>query len=250
MKHRIAILLLLTIVVIAFLVPIDFALQLTLILIASLVFVVLLVIGVTTMKFNYFIRSVNYAGSNKICLTFDDGPDENTFRILEVLKKHQIKATFFVIGKKCEGHADLLVKLRDEGHLIGNHSFSHTTNLGWASTQKIAEEINQTNLVIHEITGQKPIWYRPPFGITNPNIARAIQQTGMKCAGWTIRSFDTVIHDSEKLLKRTQSRINKSGHILLMHDTCGHTAAALEVLILDCKKKGIKFVNLNDADFS
>src|SRR5690606_16893728 len=157
---------------------------------------------------------------------------------------------FFVIGKNCQENAELLIKLRDEGHLIGNHSFSHTNNLGWASTQKIVEEIIQTNRVIEEITGQKTSWYRPPFGITNQNIARAIERTGMKSVGWTIRSFDTVIHDDEKLLDRTKSRINTKGHILLMHDTCEQTATALEAIILDCKKKGITFVNLNDANFS
>ncbi len=249
MKHRIAILLLLTAIVTALLLPVETVVQILIISAACLIFLVFLTIGITTMKFNYFMTAVNASGKNKICLTFDDGPHENTIQILDVLKKHDVKAAFFVIGKNCRQQAEVLIRLRDEGHLIGNHSFSHTTNLGWASTGRIVEEINKTNQLIFELTAQKTTWYRPPFGVTNPNIARAIQTTGMKCAGWSIRSFDTVIHDSEKLLERTKSRLNTNGHILLMHDTCEHSAKLLEAIILDCKKKGIKFVNLNDPDF-
>ena len=249
MKHRIAILLLLSISALAFLIPSTTFIQLIVITSATILFLTSLIIGITTMKWNYFFKSKNAAGKNKICFTFDDGPHENTIQILGVLKKYNIKASFFVIGKNCKSNPEILKQLKADNHIIGNHSFSHTTNLGWASTKKIEAEINQTNQIIQEITGIKPTFYRPPFGITNPNIARAIQRTQMKSVGWTIRSFDTMIHDSKKLLQRTRGRINSSGHILLMHDTYGHSAQTLEELILDCQKKGIKFVNLNDTDF-
>ena len=250
MKHRIAILLLLLVVVLVFLLPLEPSIQIILIASSIFVFSIFLLIGVTTMKWNYFLNSINSTGPKKICLTFDDGPHENTKTILAVLKKHSIKASFFVIGKNCKAKAEILNQLKEDGHIIGNHSYSHTNNLGWARQQKLEDEINQTNLIVQEITGVKPIFYRPPFGITNPNIARAIKSTNMKSVGWRIRSFGTVIKEPKKLIERTKSRINLGGQILLMHDTCEHTATALEEIIQDCHKKGIKFVNLNDIDFS
>ena len=245
MKHRIAIILFLSGVVASLLIFDDPAIYLSVIGILVFLFSLAVLIGVTTMKWNYFLSSVNKMPPGKIMFTFDDGPAENTLKILEILKKHQAKATFFVIGKQCEKQPEILKQIANDGHIIGNHSFSHENRLGWASTKTIIREIEKTNTVIQNITGQKPIYYRPPFGVTNPNIARAIRKTGMMSVGWNIRTFDTVIKDPKELIQKVTPRLNKKGNIVLMHDTCEQSVEALDVFLQTCQEKGIEIVNLS-----
>jgi peptidoglycan/xylan/chitin deacetylase (PgdA/CDA1 family) len=224
----------------------DRSLLITTLLILSLLYAIALTVGVTTIKWNYFMNSINRVGEGKICFTFDDGPVENTRDVLAVLNKHEVKATFFLIGKNCKENQNILKEIVAEGHIIGNHSFSHENSIGWSSTSKVIEEIEQTNQIIKEVSGIQPQFYRPPFGITNPKIARAIAKTKMISVGWTIRTFDTVVKDAEKLIAKVKPRLNKKGHIILMHDSCPQTVVALDQLIINCKEKGIKIVNLDD----
>lgn len=246
MKHRLAIFVLLSGLVVTLLLTDQPVVYISVILGLLLGFSILVLIGVTTMKWNYFIPSLNRVQPGKIAFTFDDGPHENTLAILNVLKKQDVKATFFVIGKNCEKHPEILKAIVDQGHIVGNHSFSHQNNLGWASTKTIEAEIDKTNAVIEKITGIKPHYYRPPFGITNPNIARAIKRANMTSVGWTIRSFDTVIKNADKLVEKVLPRLNKNGNIILMHDTIGESADALDRLISLCKEKGIEIVNITN----
>jgi len=249
-KHKIAVLILLTIIVCTLLFVEDKLLLWVIIGSVLLVFTLVLIVGVTTPKFNYFMPSINRAGKGKICLTFDDGPHENTLDILDILKKHQVKASFFVIGKNCQTHDLILHELAKDGHIIGNHSFSHTNKLGWASTKKIRQEIKDTNAIVEKICGVKIKYYRPPFGISNPNIARAVTLEKMQSVGWSIRSFDTVSKTPEKLINKLTRRVNKKGHILLFHDSCDHTVKILDELIVFCKDRGMEFVNLDDNRFN
>lgn len=213
--------------------------------IALALFIAILGVGITTIKFNYFLHSVNRAPKGKVCFTFDDGPHENTHKVLEVLEKHRVKATFFLIGKNCEQHPELVRSIADQGHVLGNHSFHHEKSHGTIGTEKVVAEIEQTNQQIQSITGEAPRLYRPPFGVTNPRIARAVQQTSMISVGWSIRSYDTVIEDVKKLVTKVKAGLNKKGHIVLMHDSCAHTAEALDQLIDHCRKNGIEIVNLD-----
>lgn len=173
---------------------------------------------------------------NKIALTFDDGPAEYTEEILDILKKENVKATFFLIGKNIEGNEHIVKRMNEEGHLIGNHSFYHGKNFDWQSSKSMMKEIEETNDSIEKITGKRPVYFRPPFGVTNPNLAKAIAQTGMKSVAWNIRSFDTMAKSEEKLLKRllTQSKANS---IILLHDRCAITAKILPQLIYDLRAK-------------
>ena len=224
----------------------DRFLLIVLLIIYSVCFLGLLIIGVSVIKWNWFMSSVNYAGHNQVCLTFDDGPAEYTVAILDVLKKHGVKAAFFVIGHKCEEQRELLKRIIAEGHLIGNHSYSHTNNLGWASTGKIREEIEQTNMIIKNSTGLAPRYFRPPFGVTNPNIASAVGLLGMKSVGWSIRTYDTVVKDADRLVSKVNSRLNQKGNIILMHDTCKESVEALEKIIFLCKKRGMNIVTIDE----
>ena len=248
MKHKIAIFILLSGLVTTLLLTEDTSVSIPIIIGLTLVFLVFLGVGVTTMKWNYFLTSTNRVKTNKICFTFDDGPSENTVKILAVLDKHQVKATFFVIGENCLKHPEIIQKIVKSGHFIGNHSFSHQNSIGWSSTKSVIKEIEKCNLVIENTAGYKTNLFRPPFGVTNPNIARAILTTNMISIGWTIRTFDTQITDPAKLIDKVKPRLNQKGHIVLMHDTCAQSIEALDVFISHCKESGLEIVNLNPEE--
>jgi peptidoglycan/xylan/chitin deacetylase (PgdA/CDA1 family) len=176
----------------------------------------------------------------KVALTFDDGPAEFTEEILGTLKSENVRATFFLIGKNIAGHEELVKRMQEEGHVIGNHSFEHGRNFDWKSSRAMKVEIEKTNAAIAAITGTEPLLFRPPFGVTNPNLARAIRTSGMKSVGWSIRSFDTLAKSEAGLRKRI-SRQLKPGAIVLLHDRCAITAKMLPELIKTIREKGYSF---------
>ena len=116
-------------------------------------------------------------------------------------------------------------------------------NIGWLSTKKVGEEISKANAILNDITGKQPIYYRPPFGVLNPNIARAIKNNGLKSVGWTIRSFDTKIQDPVRIFNKIKKRFKNKGEIILLHDTCKHSVETLDLIIPYLKEQGVKFVN-------
>ncbi|NPA68249.1 MAG: polysaccharide deacetylase family protein [Chlorobi bacterium] len=154
---------------------------------------------------------------SKILLTFDDGPHpEITPQILKVLKKHNQKAIFFCIGKNIEKYPEIAKQIIAEGHTIGNHSFSHSYFFDFFSTKKIIKELEKTNIIIEKLTGENCDIFRPPYGVTNPNIAKAVKILNLRVAGWNIRSLDTV-KNKKQVLKRLKKA--KPGDIVLFHDT-------------------------------
>lgn len=250
MKHKIAIFLLLSGIVSTLLLTEDSGIYIPIIISLTVLFLILLAAGVTTMKWNYFVISRNRVKPGKICFTFDDGPSENSLKVLDVLDKHDVKATFFVIGENCLKHPEIVQKMVKSGHIIGNHSFSHQNSIGWSSTKSVIQEIEKCNLAIENTTGYKTNLYRPPFGITNPNISRAIISCNMVSIGWSIRTFDTQITDVEKLISKIEPRLNDDGHIVLMHDTCEQSVEALDSFINYCKVSGLEIVNLNPNEIN
>ena len=109
----------------------------------------------------------------------------------------------------------------------------------------MAVEIEQTNSLIQELTGVVPNLFRPPYGITNPNLSRAVKWTGMASIGWNIRSFDTKLKDPDKLMKRILSKV-KGGDIILLHDSMEVTMKILTPLIEQAKQMGYTFVPVNE----
>lgn len=163
---------------------------------------------------------------SKTHLTFDDGPSpETTSRILDILKEKNIKVTFFCIGKKIEKNPELVKRMFDEGHTIGNHSYTHSNFFPIYRTSKVSKELKRTNELIKEITGTECILFRSPFGVTNPNIAKAVKHLGMKTVGWSVRTMDTVA-DKDIILEKMQRA--KPGNIILLHDTKSQTVEILE----------------------
>lgn len=178
-----------------------------------------------------------------MALTFDDGPDTSSSEVLKVLHKHKASATFFCIGRQIEAHPDIAHQMLNEGHLLGNHTYSHPLRWGWSSTKTVRREIEMGNAILHTITGKKNKLFRPPFGVTNPMIARALNATKLNIIGWDLRSLDTAIKDEEKLYQRIVQRI-KTSSILLMHDSQTHTPAVLDRVLDYCYNAGIKIVSL------
>lgn len=212
----------------------------------TVIYIALLVLGAINIQWNFYIRS-RHRGKNEkwITLTFDDGPAEETSAILDILKEQAVAATFFTIGKNAAQQPEILKRWRDEGHLIGNHSYRHGFNFDWQSTAKMREEIKATNAVIENCTGIKTKLFRPPYGVTNPNLAKAIKQCGMYSIGWSVRSFDTTAKHPEKLLAHILQK-TKGGDIILLHDSMDITKNILTETIIKLRQKGYSFVRLDE----
>jgi peptidoglycan/xylan/chitin deacetylase (PgdA/CDA1 family) len=166
-----------------------------------------------------------------VAFTFDDGPSAvGTVEILEILKKYNIRAAFFCIGKNAELHPEVLQKIHDGGHLIGNHSYSHHAVFDLFPAQKVQDDLIKANASIEKVINKKPLLFRPPYGVTNPMLSTALQKLKLLSIGWSIRSLDTVIADKDKLFKRVTRNV-KPGDIFLFHDKCKVTVQILPALI-------------------
>ena len=199
-------------------------------------------------RFNYFLNAYNRSNNKVekvITLTFDDGPTEFTPRILDILEQNNAKATFFCIGKQIENFPKILIKAHQAGHIIVNNTFNNSHKNVFYSADRIIDEIESTNALIESLINKKTALFRPPFGVTNPHIAKAINSTKHKVIGWSVRSLDTVIEDENKLFLRIKKQI-KPGCIVLMHDTSERTANVLEQLFVFLQEENYKVIPLND----
>lgn len=198
-----------------------------------ILFSAVVVWGSFDIQLGYFVDNFTQKRTKikEIALTFDDGPTEFTPKFLDILKEHNIKATFFCIGKQIEKYPETFRRIIAEGHSVGNHTFSHSNNTGFLSTSKMIQEIEKCDEVMLKISNFKTDLYRPPFGVTNPNIAKAINKTNKKSIGWNVRSLDTVITDEKKILKKITKKLKK-GSIILLHDTSEKTYRVLVELLL------------------
>lgn len=167
----------------------------------------------------------------RIALTFDDGPHpEVTPAVLDIMKEHQIQAAFFCIGGNIAANQELLKRMDAEGHLIGNHSYSHDYWFDLFSAKRMETELEHTRDAIFQSTGRRARLFRPPYGVTNPNLARAVGMLGYTAVGWSLRSKDTVIREEKSLLDRIKRRI-RPGDIILLHDTSPHMVNVLKELV-------------------
>lgn len=208
-------------------------------------FLIIQFCGAYFIGLNFHITSINSLKTNskRIVLTFDDGPNNpNTTRVLEVLKKYNVKAVFFIIGKNISGNESIVKQIVYEGHQIGNHSFSHHNWIDIWSTKKVIEDFANCEKLIHEFQPNSKL-FRPPYGVTNPNIARAVKKLNLQSVGWNIRSYDTSIKDLEKIKQRILLKL-KPGAIILLHDRLDFMPELLETLIPAIKEKGYVFTNV------
>ena len=181
----------------------------------------------------------------KIALTFDDGPSIYTLEVLELLKKYNAKATFFCIGKNIEAHPEILQKIIDEGHLVGNHSYSHSKFFDFYTEPTIREELQKTDSLLEKFTSKKINFFRPPYGVTTPSIRRALKFTKHKVIGWNIRSLDGGTTDTDLILNRIKKRVSPGG-IVLLHDTAPHTVFVLEQFLQFLQQNNYQVVSIEE----
>ncbi|MFT3902804.1 MAG: polysaccharide deacetylase family protein [Niabella sp.] len=173
-----------------------------------------------------------------IAITFDDGPHpQNTPKILDVLKAHDAPVTFFCIGKEAAAHPQLLKRIHAEGHIIGNHSYTHGFWFDLQSAKKIEDDLQQMHDLVHQKTGVYLKWFRPPYGVTNPALRKAVQQMGYQVIGWSLRSMDTVTREEEELFQKLSGSLSP-GAIVLLHDTQDVTVAVLSRFLKYVKERG------------
>lgn len=193
--------------------------------------------------FNYdFVNNRKIEKSSKlIALTFDDGPNYNTSKILDVLKKYNAKATFFVLGNRIKGNENILKKMNDVGMEIGNHTFNHLL-LTKYDEEKINSEINNTSKLIFETTGKYPSLLRPSYGSVNNKIKKIVNTPIII---WDIDTLDWKYHNSKKIAKRVINKV-KDGDIILMHDIYSATANSLNIIIPTLQDMGYTFVTISE----
>ncbi len=224
-----------------------------------LALITILALGAIFIRWNFYLNSVNtlpilnvkfdrgqlsvQQRGRRVALSFDDGPANHTAAILDILKRENVPATFFLIGKNIAGNEALVLRMKHEGHSIGNHSFDHGFHFDWQSAAKMEEEIRRTNEAIEALTGTPVKLFRPPYGVTNPNLAKAIRNSGMRSMGWRLRSLDTVAKDKDQLLHKIMSKV-RTGDIILLHDRCAITETILPKLIGALKEQGYTFATL------
>ncbi len=184
---------------------------------------------------------------NSVAITFDDSPNSiYTEAILNLLKSKDIKATFFIVGKNAEKFPQILKKIADEGHIIGNHSYFHK-DITSLNSQKLSEEIKMLNELIYNITGQKYLpLFRPPFGkLSISSIVRLLAR--QQCIIlWTKSAGDHMVRIKlEEILKNIKLDNISSRDILLFHDFNANTIIALEMVIDGLRGKGFNFVTLD-----
>ena len=212
----------------------------------ELAFLSFLFLACTHLSWNFFIPTLCKAKTNEkvVALSFDDGPAGYTQGILDTLKQLNAHAAFFCIGKNIPGNEQVLRRINEEGHLIGNHSYTHHFWFDMWSTAKMADDIQKTDKEIEQVTDLRPLLFRPPYGVINPNLAKAIKGRKYTSIGWSIRSFDTKITDKEKLLSKILNPL-KPGDIILLHDSIEITSAILPELIARIKTKGFNIIRLD-----
>jgi peptidoglycan/xylan/chitin deacetylase (PgdA/CDA1 family) len=205
-------------------------------------------VGATILSAQFFVP-VKFRGDpsqNSIALTFDDGPvPGKTERILDILQTRQIRAAFFCIGRKINEHPQLIMRIHNEGHMIGNHSYWHGKTFDLQTPETIGKELHDTSTAIHRNLGQTPRLFRPPYGVTNPMVASAIRKGSYTTIGWSLRSFDTMISDPSRLLNKVKRSL-KAGDIILFHDHCESTIEILPALLDHVAGIGLKIVRVDE----
>lgn len=190
----------------------------------------------------------------KIALTFDDGPSRYTLEILDILKSHRLKTTFFCLGKNLEKYPQIAKKINESDHIIANHGYNHhpiKSPLGLNF-----KEIEKTQELIQKIDPKAKKFFRPPYGILNPILKRKLEKTDYK-----IIMFDIVGKDWQKGITADQITKNVTSKlfdkaIIVLHDGFDHhndgdrsqTVKALPQIIKDAKKKSYEFVSIDKLE--
>jgi peptidoglycan/xylan/chitin deacetylase (PgdA/CDA1 family) len=197
---------------------------------------------------------------DEFALTYDDGPnDACTEQILEILARHNVHATFFVIGDFARQRSALVRRIRSGGHIVGNHTWTHPVLL-LTMPARVRKELADTNAALEDILGEKVTYFRPPFGARRPDVLHAARDLGLVPVMWNAMGYDWKKTTAERVMANVSKGIKKNrarrkGSNLLLHDggQAGigqdrwHTVAATSVL-LDKWRGRARFVTVADWD--
>lgn len=178
----------------------------------------------------------------KIAITFDDGPHPKyTPKLLDGLKKRDVKAAFFLIGENVERYPELVRREFDEGHTIGNHTYNHV-DLEKVSEETAEKEVERTNDAIERITGEVPVFIRPPFGIRKKELESKIKAIP---ALWSIDPLDWNTENVDEIVNKVVTEA-EDGDIILLHDCYDSSVKAALRIIDELQKKGFEFVTVDE----
>lgn len=189
-----------------------------------------------------------------VYLTFDDGPHPpETERVLDVLRERGAKATFFLIGSKVSGNEAVLHRMLEEGHALGLHTYSHAGTFPLLSFDKMLADVNEGKRSVESVAGKKISLFRPPFGVTNPTIAKVVRTLGLHTVGWDVRSFDTMFCKSSEhsckqsgydwyvpVVERIMKQV-RPGSVILLHDRLDGASELLALLLDSLAASGYDF---------
>ncbi len=177
-----------------------------------------------------------------VALTFDDGPNVlYTERLLDGLAERDVKATFFLIGKNAEAHPEIVRRMAEEGHLIGNHTYSHL-KLTAGNESEFLEEINRTGEIIGDITGTMPAFCRPPFGVWDTSYEARL---GIIPVLWDVDPRDWCTFDTQTVVNRILADCHDSA-IILLHDEYETSVEAALIVVDELKRQGYTFVTVDE----
>lgn len=190
-------------------------------------------------------------GTKQIALTFDDGPnDPHTLHLLDVLSRHKVLATFFMVGRYVRQRPDIALEVSKRCHVIGNHTFTHPY-LTFESLSSVRQELLQTREAITSAVGEHSNLFRPPWGARRPGVFRLARELGLEPIMWSVTGYDWNAPPAEYIEKRVSTRI-RGGDVVLLHDG-GHkglgadrsnTVKAVDALITRYKAEGCEFVTI------
>lgn len=211
---------------------------------------IMLVISVSSQEGATEVYVANRNAGKAVALTFDDGPHPTyTPEILDILEKHSAKATFFVIGQNAEKYPDIVKRAFDEGHEIGNHTYSHP-NMNRINSDKVIDEIQKTARTIEDITGKKPILFRSPGGYLDDGLISTAHKFDCTPVLWSWRqdTRDWAKPSVKQVVKTVLDNL-RDGDIILFHDfntKSSPTPAALEIILPELEKRGYSFVTVSE----
>jgi peptidoglycan/xylan/chitin deacetylase (PgdA/CDA1 family) len=192
-------------------------------------------------------------GSKQMALTYDDGPnDPHTFRLLEVLARHDVRATFFLIGRYVQQRPDVGREIVRAGHVIGNHTFSHPL-LIFKSVAEVRRELIDCRSAIQDAIGEHSNLFRPPFGGRRPAVLRVVRELGLVPVMWNVTGYDWNAPPAAAIEGKVSRQV-RGGDVILLHDG-GHkqmgadrsqTVLATDHLISRYKSEGYKFTTIRE----